>query len=386
MYLDFLTPIHRALIEKVETLSASTIGRNMSFYTQKDDSIDFSKVKIALLGIRENRRETNAQSINEFDFTAIREAFYSLYMGNWDIPMIDLGDILPGEDIEDTDYAAREILTALLENDVIPIILGGSQDMTFNQYRAYTSSNKMVNLVNIDPRFDIGDIGASISDTSYIGKMIVEEPHRLSNYANIGYQSYLNPPEEIELIENLYFEAYRLGEICNDISASEPILRDADLISMDIEAVANLQANSSTGEPNGFNGREICALARYAGISDRTSSYGLYNLHKYLNQPLHTKLVAQILWYIVEGINFRKNEKDITNLQSFTKYNVPLTDDTLIFYRSKQSGRWWVEVPVYIENRITNKVYLPCSKQEYDEACQNTIPERWYKARYKNEL
>ena len=28
--------------------------------------------------------------------------------------------------------------------------------------------------------------------------------------------------------------------------------------------------------PNGFDGREICAISRYAGISNKVSSYGIF--------------------------------------------------------------------------------------------------------------
>src|SRR5690554_7693081 len=32
--------------------------------------------------------------------------------------------------------------------------------------------------------------------------------------------------------------------------------------------------------PNGFDGREICALARYAGISSQVTSFGVYELDR----------------------------------------------------------------------------------------------------------
>lgn len=67
-------------------------------------------------------------------------------------------------------------------------------------------------------------------------KIIVEEPNNLFNYANLGYQTYYNSQEEIDLIEKLYFEAYRLGTVSNNIIVAEPV-RDADLVSIDINSV-----------------------------------------------------------------------------------------------------------------------------------------------------
>jgi hypothetical protein len=53
--------------------------------------------------------------------------------------------------------------------------------------------------------------------------MIIKEPNNLFNYSNIGYQTYYNSQEEIDLIEKLYFDAYRLGEVCNNITIAEPV-------------------------------------------------------------------------------------------------------------------------------------------------------------------
>jgi hypothetical protein len=39
---------------------------------------------------------------------------------------------------------------------------------------------------------------------------IIDEPNNLFNYCNIGYQTYYNSQEEIDLIEKLFFDAYRL--------------------------------------------------------------------------------------------------------------------------------------------------------------------------------
>ncbi len=43
--------------------------------------------------------------------------------------------------------------------------------------------------------------------------MVVEKPYNLFNYSALGYQSFFNPPQEIALMDKLYFDAYRLGEV-----------------------------------------------------------------------------------------------------------------------------------------------------------------------------
>ena len=76
----------------------------------------------------------------------------------------------------------------------------------------------MVNIVNVDSNFDLGDSAKPIKNNSFVGKIILDQPYNLFNYATIGYQTYFNSQEEIDLMESLYFEAYRLGEVSNDIT------------------------------------------------------------------------------------------------------------------------------------------------------------------------
>ena len=76
----------------------------------------------------------------------------------------------------------------------------------------------MVNIVNVDCKFDLGDSTKPIKNNSFVGKIILDKPYNLFNYATIGYQTYFNSQEEIDLMDKLYFESYRLGQISKDIT------------------------------------------------------------------------------------------------------------------------------------------------------------------------
>ena len=126
-----------------------------------------------------------------------------------------------------------------------------------------------------------------------MSKIIVEEPNNLFNFSNLGFQTYFNSQEEIDLIEKLYFEAYRLGEVSNNIAVAEPVFRDADLVSVDMHSVqSSYSGNFDVFNPNGFTGKEICALTRYAGISDKVTSFGIFNFNPNGNEVV---LMAQML-------------------------------------------------------------------------------------------
>ncbi len=386
--IEFLSPVSKNVLAHREVLPLGTLGKQIETHAKLGELPDLKNVKFAILGIKENRADVNYIG-GEISFDAYRKALYSLYLGNWNNKIIDLGNIEKGETAEDTHFATKEVVGALLQKRIIPLILGGSQDLTYSQYRGYDALGEMVNVVNIDNRFDLGNAELPISNKSYVGKMVIDKPYNLFNYSVLGYQSFFNSPQEIALMDKLFFDAYRLGEVAADITTVEPILRNADMITLDVTAIKNTELSYKSNEsPNGFDGREICAIARYAGISNKVKSFGVYELSDLIENKSGAMLVAQIIWYFIEGYNFRVEDDDFNNEKLFTSYKVPIEDEVLEFKKSNKTERWWIVLPFLsnINNKLKSRTLLPCTYGEYLGACNQEIPERWLKARHKNEV
>ncbi|WP_036156767.1 formimidoylglutamase [Maribacter forsetii] len=379
MAFDFLVPVSDKVLAHNELLPSQAIGKNTYIHTEKDGLPVLANATVAIVGVRESRNAYEKKH-EKLDVSAIRLQFYKLLIGNWNATIVDLGDIEEGATVNDTYFVVKEVVAGLLEEDIIPIILGATQDITYPAYRAFDGIRDMINLVAIDSRFDFGIEDELISSHSYMSKIITDKPNNLFNFSNIGYQSYFNAQEEIDLMERLFFDAYRLGEVANDISLAEPVLRNAHMVSLDLRSVKaseiSLSANFS---PNGFNGREICAISRYAGISDKVSVFGLYEME---NTVQSQQLIAQIIWYFIEGINFRIKESPYIKTDDFVKYNVPSEDEELVFYKSLLTERWWTEVPSIFTSHTKGHTpaLLPCTEKDYLDACNQQIPERWFKA------
>ena len=128
-------------------------------------------VDIALIGVNEYRNSVNyvgdEQNLNE-----IRQSLYALYPGNWTTVISDLGDLILGEDVTQTYSRLISLLNILNEKRIIPIIIGGSQDLVYANYRAYDDLKKTVNIVNIDSNFDLGDSSKDMNNMSYSGKKL----------------------------------------------------------------------------------------------------------------------------------------------------------------------------------------------------------------------
>lgn len=380
---DFLKPIENTLVVQLAYLEPNTLGHQIKIHTAKAGIPDLQQIKLAIFGVSEYLKEEGKEATLSFD--ALRLSLYSLFPGNWNLPIADLGDISPGHSRADTLFAVQKVVEHLLQADIIPIILGGKQDLVYAQYRGYTHLNKMLHFVNIDSKFDIGDIDAPISNQSYVGKMVSVEPYRLFNYTVLGYQSYYNSADEITLLDKLLFDAYRLGNITSDITKVEPYLRNADFVSLDVRSIQGIHLQNLHTHPNGFDSREICALTRYAGLSNSCRSFSITEMHGLDNNIQAAMLFAQCIWYFIEGVNFRVNDDSFDDDNFYNNYQVPVDDIVLHFKKSLKSGRWWIELPksLYLDNKMKSVALLPCSYDDYVAACNQKIPERWYKAQQK---
>jgi uncharacterized protein with ParB-like and HNH nuclease domain len=68
-------------------------------------------------------------------------------------------------------------------------------------------------------------------------------------------------------------------------------------------------------------------------------------------------------------------------VESYIKYIVPIEEEILVFYKAIKQKRWWIEIPFIsnVNNKLKNTL-LPCSYDEYLGACNQELPERWWKA------
>ena len=363
MSLDYLEPVSTDVLEAIEGLPDHVLGKNIEIFTKESGLPDVTNIKICLIFLNE-----------------IRKQFYRLYPGNWNFKIADFGDLHSGENVEDTYFALSEICCELKQTNTIPVVIGGSQDLTIPLYQSFVKSDNLVNIVSVDNRFDFTQGEDLISSRSYMNDIITKSPSMLNNFTNIGYQTYLIAQEELDLMDKLFFDSYRLGEISTNLKITEPVFREADIVSFDMKVLNSLTDGTLLdGMPNGLDSKEICTLSRYAGISDRLSVVGFFDLP---NNTFFLKLFSEVLWYFIEGFHCRFDEYPIAINDGFKKYNVSMSDREIIFYKSTKSGRWWMEMDNknHLDNKMKSSTLLSCTHQDYLDACNDILSDRWWKA------
>lgn len=382
---DFLAPVPESVLEPFYQTHPEQFFSTMRVHQEVEGMPDLDGVHLAILGVMEDRGAVNNRGCDG-GADKIRQYLYPLYRGRWDVEIADLGNLYKGENLEDTYFALKEIVAELLRKQIIPIVIGGSQDLTYALYRAYDEMEQTVNLVSIDSRFDLGQQGEALNSQNFLSQIILNKPYNLYNYSNLGYQTYFVNQEELSLMERMFFDVVRLGEIKTAISETEPYLRNADLISFDMAAIRQTDA-PGTGfpSPHGFSGEDACAMARYAGLSDKVTCFGLLEYNPKDDERDQTAhLAAHMLWYFIEGYCNRRSDYPFTTKKDYTKFTVLIEDGAheLTFYKSPKSERWWVEVPIQSQK---NKLHtlVPCSFKDYEKAIQGEIPIRWWRANQK---
>jgi arginase family enzyme len=381
--IDYLSPLDAERFDRFAE-QKSMMGAVVRKYTEAGTLPDLTDCHIAIFGVGEDRGAVKNAGCGEAP-DQIRDRFYALKQANYPYKIVDLGNLRIGETLGDTYAAVSVIMVELLRNGIVPVVLGGSQDLTLAQYMAYQKLEETVNIVAVDAHFNLGKMDDPISADCYVGKIVIQEPNFLFNYSNVGYQNYFVGTDQVELMEKLYFDAYRLGNVRNDMEEVEPIVRNADLLSFDITAVRQSDApGNGNASPNGFYGEEACQIVRYAGMSDKLTSFGLYEVNPTLDFRSQTShLAAQMLWYFLEGYYNRKRDVPLKSKTGFLKYRVSMkqAEQEIVFYKSEKSERWWMEVPVPSGKSHYHRHHLvPCSYKDYETACRDEMPDRWWQA------
>jgi arginase family enzyme len=345
---------------------------------------EIEKKSIAIFYCPEFR---NSNFSNNSNTTSFRSYLYNLYHGlNWNKKIYDLGDFILGETVEDTYFGVRNIIAELIKNDVIPIMIGGGQDLVYPIYLGYSDLEQVVNFVSIDYKFDFGSIDSRISNNAFLDKILTHVPCHLFNYSVIGLQAPFLKTSEIELFEKLYFDALRLGEYNSNFKKAEPLIRNTDALNIDLTSIKSSDFSNKNENPNGFYSEQICQIARYAGISDKLTSFSLFNYYNENITSNNDHLIAQIIWYFIDGVNDRKGDFPVCAKSEYKKFTVHFDSfDEVVFYKSNKSERWWLEVPhpTTANSNYKRHYLVPCNHEDYELASKNELPDLWWKTYQK---
>ncbi len=335
-------------------------------HTLSHHLVPFQKEKInadvALIGVCEAGNSLYnkgaAQAPDE-----IRSYLYNLHGRFNNLYLADLGNLKQGNGLNDTYFALQDVVAYLLSERVIPIVMGGSHDLTFSVAKAVSEKIPGCQVAIGDSALDALS-KEELHDHAFIHQVAKMAEH-ISVFGIQGYQS-----EKVDDVETL-----RLKTIREDLYVCEPILRDAHFTSFDISIVRASDApGCGYASPNGLYAEQFCKLAHYAGLSDTVKAFGMFGVNPQNDiNGVTAQLAAQTIWHFVNGLDNRFKDFPLRDIKTYQKklvYQEDLKLD-LVFYHNIQNNRYWFNAATEEE-----PVIVSCTLEDYLQACDGQLPDR----------
>ena len=138
-------PLNRELYSLKERWNPFQIGFQIDSHTQESfPNVDY--VEIAIFNVPEYEGTDN---ISSSDDCKIRDSLYRLYFE--DLPRVaDLGTLNLMSSRKETFDLITEVLLDLIDKGIIPLVIGGGQDISYAIYKAGAQLEKNITICSVD--------------------------------------------------------------------------------------------------------------------------------------------------------------------------------------------------------------------------------------------
>lgn len=343
-----------------ENLTEDAFGENLVDHHWRQREL--RKVSIAIIGL---------------DAAFAQKTREALYNFSWDfagLPLADLGDVRKNH----PDFIIP-LLRELQASKIVPILIGGHANGFRAQYQAFQELKKQISILAVDQQMrfttENNRIKANVLNPAVHGKR-----RKIYHLSHLGSQRHLVNPALYQLLDSRHFDYLRLGDARKNLQELEPLIRDADLVGVNFSAIKKLEAPAQNGnQPSGFDLVELTQICRYAGMSDKLGSFGIFGLDQSATDQdldITASAAAQLIWYFVDGFANRKGDFPVS-AKGLVEYIVDLKGyDRIVFWKSPRSGRWWIQSPAGQQNGEERHRLIPCSYSDYLKAVNQEIPDR----------
>lgn len=355
----YFNPVPSSLYDEAASDSQS-FGAHIGIYAKTFPKI--STAKLAIVGLGEQSHHT-------------RKALYALSWRFGNTAIVDLGNFKEPDDPTQRNYAMSEAMGELYALNLTFIVLADDNNHLLSHFQANRDSKTPLELAYISPGIDFS------AGTAFYELLSSPESRKmLSNIDFIGTQAYYITDDTARQLESLNFENFRLGNIRSSLEETEPILRSAHSMFFNMNALRTSDAyNLTKPSPNGLYAEEAVKICRYAGLSNMLNSATFYGLQNERESSMSDELLAQMIWYFIEGFTTRYNDHPTKNDENYLVYRnrIESTGHEITFYKSRKSDRWWMEVPHPYEEET---FFIGCSYRDYQQVCDGDMPDRWWRA------
>lgn len=263
--------------------------------------------------VRNKGRAGSASGPDEF-----RRAFYKLTptkssaLTDADVRIFDAGNIKRHLKLEDALSKLEGVTNYLLRYGYTPIVVGGSNDLSYADFRACDAVRARCGAINIDSHLDVRDFSKGINSGTPYRMLIEEKTLRGTDFAEYATQEFVNSREHLTYVRAAKAQVYSLTQIRSKgnseafMEAYRSVSREPEsvYVSFDIDSVRSSDAPGvSAPTPTGLTAEEILECAYLAGGEAKTAMIDICEFNPKFDADGHTaKLCALIAANFLAGM------------------------------------------------------------------------------------
>ena len=157
-------------------------------------------------------------------FGKLRKYLYRLSKSDFEVPICDLGELISGKTQADTRYILEEILTFCYNKNAVPVVIGGSVDLSYALFSALNFHQKGINYAHVSNGASLSNEGEEVSEANYLHKILTKKEASLRNFHLLGYQRHLNEIALLKLMKEVDFGAGQ-NSFCREKNSKEKIMK-----------------------------------------------------------------------------------------------------------------------------------------------------------------
>ncbi|HEX6982967.1 MAG TPA: formimidoylglutamase [Balneolaceae bacterium] len=223
---------------------------------------------------------------------------------------IDVGNVQITGDVEADQQVLGKVVAGFLEQNIVPIILGGGHETAFGHFSGYTEAGLKTSIFNLDAHTDVRPLkdGKAHSGSPF-RQAIEHESDCYEQYFVAGLQSHSVAKSHLDFIKNnngrcLFRDETNITSISGFFSEHNS---DRLMVTFDMDAVDQSQAPGVSAPcANGLPSDLWLTAAYLAGRNEKVASFDLSEVNpKFDRDNQTTKLGALTVWNFLLGLSER---------------------------------------------------------------------------------
>lgn len=222
----------------------------------------------------------------------------------------DIGDLKIKGELDNDQHSLGDIVAGYLEQDAVPVILGGGHETAFGHFLGYAEADIPTSIFNLDAHTDVRPLKKGLAHSGSPFRQALEhESNCAETYLVAGLQPHSVAQSHLEFIES-HNGHYLFRDETNITSISGMFHQhDSDclMVTFDMDAVDQSQAPGVSAPcANGLPVDLWLTAAYLAGRNEQVTSFDLSEMNPYHDRDNQTaKLAALTIWHFILGLSQR---------------------------------------------------------------------------------